>query len=54
MPNLPKRPRDPSQLARLLVEMASGEKPNDKPQVLQALAERERRKALQRGGQAKR
>ena len=49
MPNLPKRPRDPAQLAKLMVDMASGEKPNDKPQVLEALAERERREALARG-----
>lgn len=41
MPNLPKRPRDGAQLARLMVDMASGEVPNDKEQVLEALAQQE-------------
>ena len=42
---LPKRPRDPAQLARLMVDMAGGDVPNDKDQALRALAERDRRKA---------
>ena len=34
----PKRPRDPAQLAKLVVDMATGEVPNDKEQVLAAMA----------------
>ena len=36
---LPKRPRDAAQLGHLVVQMATGEVPNDKEQVLQALEE---------------
>ena len=35
------RPRDPAQLAKLVVDMATGEVPNDKEQVLAALSEEE-------------
>jgi len=38
---LPKRPRDPNQLAKLVVDMATGEVPNDKDEVLAALSEQE-------------
>ena len=38
---LPKRPRDAAQLGHLVVQMATGEVPNDKEQVLQALKEAE-------------
>ncbi len=38
---LPKRPRDPAQLAKLMVDMATGEVSNDKDQVLAALSEQE-------------
>ena len=38
---LPRRPRDPAQLAKLVVDMATGEVPNDKEQVLAALREQE-------------
>ena len=38
---LPRRPRDPAQLAKLVVDMATGEVPNDKEQVLAALSEQE-------------
>ena len=41
MAKLPKRPRDPAQLGRLTVQMATGEVENDKEQVLAALAEQE-------------
>ena len=34
---LPKRPRDPIARAKLIVEMLTGERPNDKEQVLVAL-----------------
>ena len=36
---LPKRPRDPAQLAKLVVDMATGEGPNDREQVLAAMAD---------------
>ena len=38
---LPRRPRDPAQLAKLVVDIATGEVPNDKEQVLAALSEQE-------------
>ena len=38
---VPKRPSDPAQLAKLVVDMATGEVPNDKDQVLAALSEQE-------------
>lgn len=31
MTDKPKRPRDPNQLARMIVDIASGEQPNEKP-----------------------
>ena len=31
MANLPKRPRDSAQLAKFIVEIATGERPNDRP-----------------------
>ena len=34
-----KRPRDPAQLAKLVVDMATDEVPNDKNQVLAAIAD---------------
>ena len=37
MVNLPKRPRDTAQNAKLALDMATGEVPNDKAQVLAAL-----------------
>ena len=38
---LPKRPRDTAQLAKLMLDMATGEVPNDKEQVLEALSEQD-------------
>ena len=38
---LPNRPRDPNQRAKRVVDMATGEVPNDKGQVLAALNEQE-------------
>ena len=35
---LPKRPRDTAQLAKLMLDMATGEVPNDKAEVLAALS----------------
>lgn len=31
MSKTPKRPRDPNELARLIVDIASGDEPNEKP-----------------------
>ena len=38
---LPRRPSDQAQLAKLVVDMATGEVPNDKEQVLAAFSEQE-------------
>ena len=38
---LPRRPRDPAQLAKLVVDMTAGDVPNDKDQVLAAMSEQE-------------
>lgn len=38
---LPRRPRDPKQLAKLVVDIATGEAPNDKDEVLAAMSEQE-------------
>jgi hypothetical protein len=32
MAKTPKRPRDPNQLARLIVDIAAGDEPNDRPE----------------------
>ena len=37
----PRRPRDPNQRAKLVVDMATGKVPNDNEQVLAALREQE-------------
>ena len=34
MPDRPKRPRDPAQLAKAVVDMTTGEFPNDKDDIL--------------------
>ena len=41
MAKLPKRPRDSVERTKLIFDMAIGEVPNDKEQVLEALAEQE-------------
>ena len=41
MNKLPKRPRDTAQLAKLALDMATGEVENDKEPVLEALREQE-------------
>ena len=38
---LPKRPRDPIARAKLVMDMLTGERPNDKEQVLAALREQQ-------------
>jgi hypothetical protein len=38
---LPRRPHDPVQRSKLIMDMATGEMPNDKDQVLAALREQE-------------
>ena len=39
--SLPKRPRDPIARAKLVMDMLTGEKPNDKEQVIAALQEQQ-------------
>ena len=39
--SLPKRPRDPVERSKLIFDMAIGEVPNDKEQVLEAQREQE-------------
>jgi len=48
----PKRPRDPNQLAKLIVEIATGERPNDSPGPATA-ATAARRKGGLAGGKAR-
>lgn len=45
----PKRPRDPNQLAKLIVDIATGEEENDKPSSV----DKNRRKGGLRGGKAR-
>ena len=47
----PRRPRDPVELATLVVNMATGEVPNDKEQVLAAFSDK--RRPARRGMSAK-
>ena len=50
---LPRRPRDPNQRAKLVVDMATGEVPNDKEQVLAALREQEQPTGRAKGAMAR-
>ncbi len=52
MPKHPKRPRDPNQLARLIVDIASGAVPNDSPGPLTPAQEFARSGGL-KGGDAR-
>jgi len=46
----PKRPRDPMQLAKLVIDMATGEVPNDSPKGPESeLAKARRRAGIKRG-----
>jgi hypothetical protein len=49
----PKRPRDPNQLAKLIVDMSTGEVPNDSPKGPDSPAIQARRKGGLRGGKAR-
>lgn len=49
----PKRPRDPNQLARLIVDLASGERADEKPEPLTPAQEFARSGGL-KGGAARR
>ena len=49
----PKRPRDPNQLAKLILDMTTGEVPNDSPKGLDTPAIQARRKGGVKGGQAR-
>ena len=53
MAKRPKRPRDPNQLAKLIVDMTIGEVPNDSPKGLDSPAIQARRKGGLKGGAAR-
>ena len=48
----PKRPRDVNQLAKLILDMTTGEQPNDSPTVPESAATAARRKGGLAGGKA--
>ena len=49
----PKRPRDPNQLAKLIVDMSTGEVPNDSTKGPGSAAIQARRKGGLKGGKAR-
>ena len=49
----PKRPRDPNQLAKLIVDISTGEVPNDSPKGPDTAAIQARRKGGLKGGTAR-
>jgi hypothetical protein len=49
----PKRPRDPMQLAKLVIDMATGEIPNDSPKGPESHITKVRRAAGIKGGKAR-
>ena len=53
MAKRPKRPRDPNQLAKLIVDMTIGEVPNDSPKGLDSPAIQASRKGGLKGGAAR-
>ena len=53
MAKKPKRPRDPNQLAKLIVDITTGEVPNDSPKGPDAPAIQARRKGGLKGGKAR-
>jgi hypothetical protein len=53
MAKKPKRPRDPNQLAKLIVDMTIGEVPNDSPKGPESPATQARRKGGLKGGKAR-
>ena len=53
MATRPKRPRDLSQLAKLIVDITTGERPNDSPKGPESPATAARRKGGLKGGPAR-
>jgi len=53
MPKRPKRPRDPNQLAKLIVDISTGERANDAPPTQEAEETGWRRKGGRKGGKAR-
>jgi len=49
----PKRPRDPNQLAKLIVDMTTGEVANDSPKGPESALTVARRKGGRKGGRAR-
>jgi hypothetical protein len=49
----PKRPRDVNQLAKLILDMTTGERPNDSPKGPESAATAARRKGGLAGGKAR-
>ena len=52
MATKPKRPRDPNQLAKLILDMTTGETTNDSPKAKDTPATEARRKGGLKGGKA--
>ena len=50
----PKRPRDVNQLAKLILDMTTGELPNDSPKAPESVATAARRKGGLAGGRRER
>ena len=50
----PKRPRDPNQLAKLILDITTGEVPNDSPKGPESAAIARKRRGGERGGKARR
>ncbi len=53
MAKRPKRPRDPNQLARLILDMTTGERQNDSPKAPDSSQTAARRKGGMKGGKAR-
>jgi hypothetical protein len=53
MAKRPPRPRDPNQLAKLIVDISTGERPNDSPKGADTPATQARRKGGLKGGKAR-
>ncbi len=53
MATKPKRPRDPNQLAKLILDMTTGEAANDSPKAPESPATAARRKGGVKGGKAR-
>jgi hypothetical protein len=53
MPIRPKRPRDPNQLAKLILDITTGDIPNDSPKGPDSAAIQARRKGGLKGGKAR-